>query len=46
MEFLLGVSILLVCVVLSADVIAISQYKWVVLVITRVQGEAEDEGNN
>ena len=27
-------------------VIVISQYKWVILVITQVQGEAEDEGNN
>jgi len=26
-------------------VIVISQYEWVILVITRVQGEAEDEGN-
>ena len=25
-------------------VLVISQYKWVILVITRVQGEAEDEG--
>jgi len=27
-------------------VIVISQYEWVILVITWVQGKAEDEGNN
>ena len=28
------------------DVIVISQYEWVILVITQVRGKAEDEGNN
>jgi len=28
------------------QVIVISQYEWDILVITRVRGEAEDEGNN
>jgi len=28
------------------EVIVISQYEWVILVIIRVRGEAKDEGNN
>jgi len=31
---------------LGMYVIVISQYKWVILIITHVQGETEDEGNN
>ena len=30
----------------SDYVMFISQYEWVILVITRVQGKAEDKGNN
>jgi len=27
-------------------VIVISQYEWVILIITQVRGKAEDKGNN
>jgi len=32
--------------ILKTQVIVISQYEWVILVITQVQSEAEDKGNN
>ena len=34
------------CHTQPGEVIVISQYEWVILVITQVRSEAEDEGNN